>query len=434
MQYRAKAALSNHEEERQVLLGLLQEACIPALEQTVKECNGFNWDWLLTTAAVQEIFFLVGHRLLSQPVWKKYLPARQMEELAGSIMTAEAKEKAVSKEMRTIVLNLEKAGVRAVIIKGPIAATYYPRNFLRPMSDLDLLIAEDELPKAQEGLRNLGYVPLSFDSASGIAEKPVYISKKTIDAFGNHWHAHYKIDEQSQMPLAGAILPYVDVHSPRHRGYGSHVLLDVSEWITQARKIQVFETEAYSLNPEDAIMQICCNLRVDHFGCGATGLLKMMDLYLLIKAGVNWNAFREKFRRFAAAQEAVVEWFNWVQRLQGYTASEGPWFDGCDIVSNVHYGLKCLNEFFAETVPNDILEMTRPQDERMTDLLYVAPHCYFLWNVPIKKRILSYPYATPNQLIEKGVIKYWRKAPPFSFCYQNSHNRYIWSNAPRIRP
>ena len=62
------------------------------------------------------------------------------------------------RDLEEALAALEAAGVKVLIVKGPVLALHlYPRPDLRPMEDLDLLVEESEAGRAREALKALGY-------------------------------------------------------------------------------------------------------------------------------------------------------------------------------------------------------------------------------------------------------------------------------------
>lgn len=67
-------------------------------------------------------------------------------------------------DLRRLDATLTEARIPYLVLKGPVlAASVYPDRAARTMTDLDLLIAEDEMSRAMEVLETIGYrVPAQF--------------------------------------------------------------------------------------------------------------------------------------------------------------------------------------------------------------------------------------------------------------------------------
>lgn len=85
------------------------------------------------------------------------------EELARLNMLATAsalRSDALFAALARALAALARAGVEPIVLKGPaLASTIYPTRELRPFGDLDLLIRQDALDRADAALRALDYAP-----------------------------------------------------------------------------------------------------------------------------------------------------------------------------------------------------------------------------------------------------------------------------------
>ena len=92
------------------------------------------------------------------------LPASLLEPLAAAHRKNLFAELRRGAELRRIDGALKGAGIDYLLLKGPVlASTVYPQRAARTMTDLDFLIAEEELPRAMAVLADAGYrVPPRF--------------------------------------------------------------------------------------------------------------------------------------------------------------------------------------------------------------------------------------------------------------------------------
>lgn len=84
------------------------------------------------------------------------------QQLRGALLTARLITQTLISAMSEI-LDACKAHIeKIVLLKGiSICEQHYPFSYLRPMRDLDFLVLEEDLPKTEEILRQLGYVQKS---------------------------------------------------------------------------------------------------------------------------------------------------------------------------------------------------------------------------------------------------------------------------------
>jgi len=123
------------------------------LHSAVKRQN--DWDALANT--------LKTHRLGPLLHWqcKQYgiappAPIRRL--LAGLYAREKPLSKAQSEALTVIAQALEAEGIEPVILKGgALAHTVYPEPALRPMEDLDILVAPERLEQARQALSRQGF-------------------------------------------------------------------------------------------------------------------------------------------------------------------------------------------------------------------------------------------------------------------------------------
>lgn len=65
--------------------------------------------------------------------------------------------------LQPALASLDRAGVAPVVIKGlHTASAYFPDPGTRPASDADLVVAADEIPRAEQALRDAGFTPAAL--------------------------------------------------------------------------------------------------------------------------------------------------------------------------------------------------------------------------------------------------------------------------------
>ena len=92
------------------------------------------------------------------------LPAALRETLSAAYRRNALQELRRGAELRRIDAALTANGIRYLLLKGPVlAASVYPDRAARTMTDLDFLIAEEEMARAMDVLEQAGYrVPPQF--------------------------------------------------------------------------------------------------------------------------------------------------------------------------------------------------------------------------------------------------------------------------------
>lgn len=422
-----------YDSEKQFLLALLTgEGDQIAPERLPSVSQELNWAWLGTIININHLGPLAGYWSRREDRIGELIPPELREAMINQLSYAIRNEQVCALAIREVMAKLYEKGMRPIVLKGPALARLYPESYLRLFGDLDIMVAESEIGRVTEALGEIDYQAITFDNSTGITEQPTASGRKEAEAFGKHWHAYARVNPATRQLVEG-FLP-VDIHDPLHRGFGCQSLIDAGEWLERARPLEIYGVPAGALANEDALLYLCSHLHADQILRAVSSLRAVLDIYLVIRQGVDWSGFLGIFRRFAAAQEIILDWFNKELSRQGYCSTEGPWFDGCDIITNVHNGLRCVEGIFGPVVPDYVLEATRPKDECLLDLLFIPPDNLFLWKVSFAERILDYPVASPRKLVENRAVGYWRKAPPLTVWNANSLSRGVWERAPRIRP
>ena len=148
---------STHREERLFLLDVLGDA-IGDL-QFGRELNA---DAFLAIAPEKLYPYL--HVQLKPHAERLRMPAALVETLSAHYRKNLLIELRRVADLKRLDATLTAANLPYLVLKGPVlAASVYPDRAARTMTDLDLLIAGEEMPRAMETLEAIGYrVPLEF--------------------------------------------------------------------------------------------------------------------------------------------------------------------------------------------------------------------------------------------------------------------------------
>jgi hypothetical protein len=116
--------------------------------------RGVDWDATLALAEKNRLTPLL-HRLLAGRV---EVPEMVRATLRADYAANATEALRLSGELRRLVVVLEKAGVASLAYKGPaLAVRAYGEVALRTYSDLDLLVAPGDVPRASRALVDRGY-------------------------------------------------------------------------------------------------------------------------------------------------------------------------------------------------------------------------------------------------------------------------------------
>ena len=102
----------------------------------------------------------------------------------------------ILKNLRDVLAGLRESNTPTIVLKGAaLAEDVYPSPGLRPMSDVDLLVRKDDLPRADKRLKSLGYFPVDGEvneintSITGYLNSLEYRREDQVfPSLHVHWH------------------------------------------------------------------------------------------------------------------------------------------------------------------------------------------------------------------------------------------------------
>jgi hypothetical protein len=166
---------------------------------------GIDESSLLALCKTEALSALCFHRV-SQSTSTDGWPASLRDALSETARLQTAAELLRASETRAVLEELAHAGVRAILIKGmALAYTVYDAPALRARDDTDLLVAESDIPTAQQVMASLGYraTVLCQDLFS-------QFEVQKVDRFGvcHAFDVHWRISTQ---PVFANVLTYEEM-------------------------------------------------------------------------------------------------------------------------------------------------------------------------------------------------------------------------------
>ncbi|MFA5339872.1 MAG: nucleotidyltransferase family protein [Candidatus Omnitrophota bacterium] len=172
-------------------------------------------------------------------------------------------------KLNEVLAAFETAGIDAIVLKGlSLMDTVYPNIAVRPITDIDLLIEENDFPRAKDKLNGLGYACEEY------CREDFYNGEIAID-------------------IHSSILNSVRVKS-RHKTCN----IDNAELWRDSGSITLSGRKVRVLSPEDQLISLCLHLFYHH---GLKRLIWFVDICALLNAHENafdWARFLDKCRRF----------------------------------------------------------------------------------------------------------------------------------------
>jgi hypothetical protein len=139
-------------------------------------------------------------------------------------------------ELRMVVACLKSAGIRCIPLKGPVLMVgSYKKIGLRDFSDLDVLVATQDVPAAFAALQKIGYAGWNIDQ---------------------QWVASHLNTESEHGVGCEQRGFHVDLHWGMGRKYFT-VPMDFDELWSRATRTKLIGTPVPDLCPEDAVLYLC---------------------------------------------------------------------------------------------------------------------------------------------------------------------------------
>lgn len=116
------------------------------------------------------------------------------------------------KELSAITDLLETAKIRHLPLKGSVIRAVYPAPWMRNSCDIDILIHEEDIPRAKELLLASGYTAFAHTSHDFSFDSPI----------GVHVELHFRLLEDGVSPVMQAMLQNVWEHTRTVKGKTYH--------------------------------------------------------------------------------------------------------------------------------------------------------------------------------------------------------------------
>ena len=153
--------------------------------------NDLNWPYILQESIIQGTTCLLYYNLLES---KHKIPENIWESLKGIYYKNIYRNTKICQDISIVLSSFNKEDLKVIPLKGIfLAEKVYNNIALRAMTDIDLLVKKEDLPKIDEVLDNLGYSSPIHKQLRPYAIKKFYLN--SID--------YFKADEK---------LPFLHIH------------------------------------------------------------------------------------------------------------------------------------------------------------------------------------------------------------------------------
>jgi hypothetical protein len=193
-----------------------------------------DWDYILREASENSITPLLARSLQE---YTQQIPAGAREQLVMACRANTVRCLLLSSELLRILSEFESHGIVAIPYKGPVtAAQAYGEFTLREFEDLDIIISQRDMPRANERMQAMGYRP-KFD----------WIFSEGASAALVPGEYNYRDEARGTM---------VELHTELTMRQ-CPVPPDVRKMATRLVPVSVNGKELHTFRPEEALVMLC---------------------------------------------------------------------------------------------------------------------------------------------------------------------------------
>lgn len=229
----------------------------PAQQIEKKLKRPLDWHYIFRTAQQNQIAPLLYDNLVKINT-EGVVPHWVTKELARIYHSVGYQNMRFCEELRNILLSFENLGIEVIVLKGAMLAGMMWKNVaLRQMVDIDLLVWEHDIEKADPILSELGYI---------------FCEDKSKEWYRSNLHhlPYYKPDQE--------IFVEIHYHIVRPNKLFS---IDIRKLWERAKAIRIEDVDTKILASEDMIIHLCLHLAYSHSFIGA--IKNLIDLSQTIR-------------------------------------------------------------------------------------------------------------------------------------------------------
>jgi hypothetical protein len=180
---------------------------------------------------------------------------------------------------------LSAADVPVIPLKGAVLAeTVYCERALRPMNDIDLLIREEDLDRAQRGLGGIGY-------------ELIHDAETKADLLRRHHHWVFRNPAIGAIPLE----PHWRLDPP-----GSPFRVETAGLWQRAVPTRIAGVDALSLSPEDLLLHLTTHAVRHRFNGGLLFLVDIAAVIARYESLIDWGRLKTRAAEWNAQPHVSV--------------------------------------------------------------------------------------------------------------------------------
>ncbi len=260
---------------------------------------------------------LLAARLRDSSLWTRLTPA-QTTALEGASGRAEAVVGAAERTIRFLDQHLRQDGIAFLITKGIVLSRFvYPASNLRSFSDVDVVVAPQDVAAAVAVLHAHGYRQGQVRQTLGAA--PSRQEPQAARQMTRRFYERFDHEIPFTAPGGSGLLP-IDLHwriAPRRR-----LAIDADALWDESRSVRLAGLEVGTLSPEATLIHLA--LHATTCSLAAFRLLHLCDVaWALHRSDYDPNRLQEVAARWGARQHLHLV-LEMAKRLFDLPSASGP--------------------------------------------------------------------------------------------------------------
>src|SRR5262245_26962197 len=197
------------------------------------------------------------------------IPQRNLDTLKRAYMATAARKALLFRGLQKILEALGEARIESIVLKGAaLAETVYEDRALRPMNDIDLLVREGDLDRAEAELKKIGYLA-AHDEAT----------KRDLRGRHHHWVFRSTDPRLGDIPLE--LHWYLEPP-------GRPVRVPVDDLWRRSVACRIAGVPTRTLAPEDLLLHLCLHICRHRFGGGLRCLCDLAAAIQRFRDEIDW--------------------------------------------------------------------------------------------------------------------------------------------------
>jgi hypothetical protein len=251
-----------------------------------RETPSPGWDAVLRAAEREHVAPLLFKRLREAGALER-LPTAERKRLRMAYFTSGDRNARLFRQLGPVLERFLASGVRVVLLKGAcLAEVVYGDVALRPMCDIDLLVPQSDLDRAEAMLFDMGAVLLK-------RPLPPAPGAEAETGCGKANHAPPVAIRELAIELHWTII------SP-----AGPVKADVAGLWERARPATMAGVSVQSLSPDDLLLHLCVHLCYHHGCVGLRYLCDVAETVRRFSGELDWPGFARRAEEWGAATYA----------------------------------------------------------------------------------------------------------------------------------